>query len=281
MYNSIGQLSCTICNVYVKNNNLWGPHVAGKTHKENLLKPKKSNTNENSVKTAVQSKSTNRNLEQENSVKKLKSNDAASLEQPQSSKKVSLLASYSSSDESDDDNGSETSLLSKGSVSNTLPPDFFDNNAAAAGTTDVPSQASQSAQSEKQENGPEPSSNVETLPEGFFDDPVLDAKARNIEYKDPVEEEWEKFQKTIAEETNVSKTLMEEDFEERTLERDIDQIDEQIQQWERVKNLQVKADDVKVTAPPKNKNDGDSGTSDDELQEDDLLDWRSKGVKKV
>lgn len=29
-------------------------------------------------------------------------------------------------------------------------------------------------------------------------------QARNIEYKDPIEEEWERYQKAIAEETNVS-----------------------------------------------------------------------------
>ena len=41
------------------------------------------------------------------------------------------------------------------------------------------------------------------LPEGFFDDPKLDAKARKVEYKDPMTEEWEKFQKTIQKEDDV------------------------------------------------------------------------------
>ena len=41
------------------------------------------------------------------------------------------------------------------------------------------------------------------LPEGFFDDPKMDARARNVEYKDPMTEEWEKFQKSIAKETDV------------------------------------------------------------------------------
>lgn len=42
------------------------------------------------------------------------------------------------------------------------------------------------------------------IPEGFFDDPKLDAKARKVEYKDPMNEEWEKFQKTIQKEDDVS-----------------------------------------------------------------------------
>lgn len=29
--------------------------------------------------------------------------------------------------------------------------------------------------------------------EDFFEDPILDAKAGNVEYKDSVEEEWESF----------------------------------------------------------------------------------------
>ena len=44
------------------------------------------------------------------------------------------------------------------------------------------------------------------IPEGFFDDPKLDAKARKVEYKDPMNEEWEKFQKTIQKEDDVSKS---------------------------------------------------------------------------
>ncbi len=42
-----------------------------------------------------------------------------------------------------------------------------------------------------------------SLPEGFFDDPKLDAKARKVEYKDPMAEEWEKFQKSIQKENDV------------------------------------------------------------------------------
>ncbi len=43
-----------------------------------------------------------------------------------------------------------------------------------------------------------------SLPEGFFDDPKQDAKARKVEYKDPILEQWEKFQKSIQKEDDVS-----------------------------------------------------------------------------
>ncbi|GFY40632.1 zinc finger protein 830 [Trichonephila inaurata madagascariensis] len=253
MYNSLGQLSCSICNVVVKGSNLWGAHIAGKIHKESLLRQKKVSTND--LKDVV-NVGVKRTSEQPEATKKVKSNVEPPVES-QPTKTASLLAEYSSSDESDMDVSEETVLSQTQSLSNNGLP------------------------SEKETKEVMPTNNVEKLPEGFFDDPVLDAKARNIEYKDPVEEEWERFQKTIAEETNVSKTIIEEDLEVSTLERDIEQIDEQIQQWERVKNLQSLADDVKMKAPKKDGDNNDSSSTDEDLDEDDLLDWRSKGVKKL
>lgn len=60
-----------------------------------------------------------------------------------------------------------------------------------------------------------------------------DAKIRNQEYKDPVEEEWEKFQKEIKEAEAESKVIINEDHEEATVERQLDEIDEQIRNWSR------------------------------------------------
>lgn len=55
------------------------------------------------------------------------------------------------------------------------------------------------------------SNSTKSLPEGFFDDPKKDAKARHVEYKDPMTEEWEKFQKSIQKEDDVrSEGLCEE-----------------------------------------------------------------------
>ncbi len=73
----------------------------------------------------------------------------------------------------------------------------------------------------------------EVLPEGFFDDPIKDAKARNLEYKDPVEEEWDRFQKEIKAASTLSNAIIADDQEEATTERQIDEIDEQIRNWSR------------------------------------------------
>ena len=58
-------------------------------------------------------------------------------------------------------------------------------------------------------------------------------QARNVEYKDPIEEEWEKFQKEIKEENTLSAQIIAEDQEEATAERQIDEIDEQMRNWSR------------------------------------------------
>lgn len=54
-----------------------------------------------------------------------------------------------------------------------------------------------------------------------------------MEYKDPVEEEWEKFQKEIRDADNESAAIIAEDQEEATTERQIDEIDEQMKNWSR------------------------------------------------
>lgn len=58
-------------------------------------------------------------------------------------------------------------------------------------------------------------------------------KARNQEYKDPIEEEWEKFLKVIKEADNESNAIIAEDQEEATTERQIDEIDEQMKKLSR------------------------------------------------
>ncbi|XP_022245796.1 zinc finger protein 830-like isoform X1 [Limulus polyphemus] len=121
---------------------------------------------------------------------------------------------------------------------------------------------------------------AEALPEGFFDDPIMDAKVRKVEYKDPMEEEWEKFQKTIAAETNVSQAIIEEDLEESKVEREIDEIDEQIYNWERVEKLQKKKEEILRNEHSKEDN-SDDNSSVDEHEFDEFLDWRSKGVWKL
>lgn len=73
----------------------------------------------------------------------------------------------------------------------------------------------------------------DALPEGFFDDPVKDAKARNLECKHPIEEEWEKFRNEIKEAEVHALSILIEDQEESTVNRQIGEIDAQIKNWSR------------------------------------------------
>ena len=119
------------------------------------------------------------------------------------------------------------------------------------------------------------------LPEGFFDDPVMDAKARGVEYKDAEQAEWEAFQKEIAVEVAASTQMTAEEQLEETTDRQLEEIDDQMRAWSRVRDIEIMKDEVEerlkvkktVTAEVKQEN------SDDELDEESLeefLDWRQK-----
>lgn len=121
-----------------------------------------------------------------------------------------------------------------------------------------------------------------SLPVGFFDDPKLDAKARNVPFKDKMEEELAKFQKEIREETEISETMVEEDFEEKRLDKEIEEIDEQMGYWKRLYDIIQKAKsttDVPQKAkeerkvPEKEESDDDDDIVDDDLEN---LNWRRK-----
>lgn len=130
---------------------------------------------------------------------------------------------------------------------------------------------------ETQEEPPAPKQNEEVLPEGFFDDPKQDAKARNLEYKDPVEEEWEKFQKEIKEADYESSAIIADDQEEATTERQIHEIDEQIRNWSRVVNLEKKkVEIISATKATDMEVEEYDSSNEEELEFDEFLDWRAK-----
>lgn len=121
------------------------------------------------------------------------------------------------------------------------------------------------------------------LPEGFFDDPVMDAKARGVEYKDADELEWAAFQKEIAVEVAASADLTAVDQMEETVDRQLEEIDDQMRAWSRVRNIEIKKDDVDTRIRDKKqvreKVEVKTENSDDEVNEEDLdefLDWRQK-----
>jgi len=119
------------------------------------------------------------------------------------------------------------------------------------------------------------------LPEGFFDDPVMDAKARGIEYKNPDDAEWEAFKKEIAIEVSASVELAAEEQLSETTGRQLEEIDEQMRAWGRVRDIELKKDEVeeKLHSKKVDVDDITNSDSDEEVNEaemDEFLDWRQK-----
>ncbi|NXT93673.1 ZN830 protein, partial [Anhinga rufa] len=88
-------------------------------------------------------------------------------------------------------------------IANSLPADFFDSKTTAA---PIVSHSGSIQKPEIQEKIVERKENTaEALPEGFFDDPEVDAKVRKVDApKDQMDKEWDEFQKAMRQVNTVS-----------------------------------------------------------------------------
>ncbi|XP_077483579.1 zinc finger protein 830 [Amblyomma americanum] len=266
-YNSLGQLMCSVCMVHVKTETLWATHVLGKAHKQNVEDFKQSTANRGQSESILSKRRNDASADNQNDKGRSLPGNASP---PHKKAKGPLLTEDYSSDE---DMDVIEPAQRQNSAESALPKDFFDKTASAqpkAAATDKPLPPKPEVSAKK--------TPAKAIPEGFFDDPVLDAKARNVEYKDPIEEEWEKFRKEIAEETTVSEAIMAEDIEESKVERDIEEIDEQIQNWQRVEQLQQRKEDLMKKEVTTNDASQESNSDLEEEEYDEFLSWRAKGA---
>ncbi|XP_071782621.1 zinc finger protein 830 [Centroberyx gerrardi] len=308
-YNSLGHLSCTLCNVQVKSELLWQAHVLGKQHKEKVSElkgskqtpqiqppkrkapdPEDSNVNGKKAKPTSGAGHSVSALPGDFFAKPGEKETAPA----QKSAGLSLLAGVYDEDDDDDDKDEQEGTGHAGSTSVPpqkgeaapagLPADFFDSSIPAAPAishsgsilkADIPEKSV-----EKKEN------TAEALPEGFFDDPVRDAKVRNVDApKDLMDKEWEEFQKEMRQVNTKSEAIVAEDDEEGRLERQIDEIDEQIECYRRVEVLRDKRDVVKnkPLQTMMQDHEGSDASMEEEEEEEELLDvlsrdWRAKGA---
>lgn len=268
-YNSLGHLICTICNCQVKSDRLWNPHLLSRSHKERASQP---TTKQTAVDLATLSSKRKLDSSESPASKKLKE----TKQKPKGILKNAVpLAGYSSSDE-DSVNESDNIATSKKpstdcspAPSGDLPADFFDN-APAAASVDIEGDGT-----EQMDTKPDAE-----LPEGFFDDPVADAKARNVEYVDKDEFEWEKFQSEIKQETHISEQITADDDFVATEERHIEEIDEQLAQWSRVNNIVQRKEELMKHKMEVDDTQEDSSSDTDDLEFNQFLNWRSKKVIK-
>ncbi|XP_012731366.2 zinc finger protein 830 [Fundulus heteroclitus] len=295
-YNSLGHLSCVLCAVQVKSELLWPAHVLGKPHKDKVAELKEAK----SQPAAPQSQPVKRKATDSAEVAGKKTKPAeqsgsglpgdffekGTEKAPDSAQKsagLSLLAGVYEEEEDDDEDAGEPTPAAPSAAE--LPADFFDSSIPPAPAVshsgsilkaDVPEKSA-----EKKDN------TAEALPEGFFDDPVRDAKVRNVDApKDHMDKEWEEFQKEIRQVNTKSEAIVAEDDEEGRLERQIDEIDEQIECYKRVELLRDRRDVLKSQSAPRKDEEMETEEDDGEEGEEDeegllgLLsqDWRAKGA---
>ncbi|XP_017797188.1 PREDICTED: zinc finger protein 830 [Habropoda laboriosa] len=264
-YTDAGQLMCILCNIIIRSEAVWPVHLNSKSHKESIALAKKTK------------------LETDTSKVQTFKRPSSPSQEASANKKIKGIL--------------KNSTTQSAQVLSNLPPDFFDNSSKPSNgtiplSTSVIVKVSENDKELVHEKDVKSTENEEekekekskditqpALPEGFFDDPILDAKVRNVEYKNPIEEEWEKFQKEIKEETAQSAQIIADDQEEATTERQLDEIEEQIRHWSRVMDLVKRKEQVQAT-DRKQKNADEDVSSGDEAEFDEFLDWRAKNSYK-
>nr|XP_034829802.1 zinc finger protein 830 [Maniola hyperantus] len=254
-YNNIGQLMCVLCSSVVRSDSVWKVHINSKQHRNNVEQAKKL-------------KELTKNFTDDKVRKRLAT---SALDTQQVKKPKGILK-----------NSSEKSPTVTQKPNNNAPIIFSHHDEEVIRKNISPAAQEGGILEDKTVDNKlldakEDPSLTQPIPEGFFDDPILDAKARNIEYKDPVEEEWEKFQKEIKEETTTSAEIIAGEQEEATAERQIDEIDEQIRNWSRVLDLELKKEETKKKIQDiEMNNEDDDKDSENEADIDEFLDWRAK-----
>ncbi|XP_062259988.1 zinc finger protein 830 [Platichthys flesus] len=314
-YNSLDHLSCVLCGVQVKSDLLWPAHVLGKQHKEKVAELKVAK----SQPMPPPSQPVKRKATHSEDGKGKKAKAAAAAGQSESglpgdfferpgekaagsapkSAGLSLLAGVYGGDD-DDDDGDEADA-GEGSQAATskpaapkaegeaagLPSDFFDSSIPSTPSISHSGSIHKAEVTEKSAIKKDSNKEMaEALPEGFFDDPVRDAKVRKVDApQDQMDKEWDEFQKEMRQVNTKSEAIVAEDDEEGRLERQIDEIDEQIQCYKRVELLRDKRDVAKNQPLPRSDEqmETDDMSVDEEDDEEELLgllsgDWRAKGA---
>uniref|UniRef100_UPI0035902C54 zinc finger protein 830 n=1 Tax=Myxine glutinosa TaxID=7769 RepID=UPI0035902C54 len=318
-YNSIGQLLCTLCSAPIKNEALWQTHVLGRQHKERFQQLKtRGKGPEPATRVpegiAFKRKATDQvdlaKKTKEESDKMVRSSGLPSgfFDPPVRTgdwKGVDIEGGDDNDVDGDDDCGKEKENeavheKSKGNCGSKilkpkrlspspskeegLPADFFDGGSVQTPPPVIHSGSVEKAANQDEKTVDRASSMAETLPEGFFDDPVMDAKVRKVDLpKDQMEKEWEEFQKEMRQQNTVSDAIVDEEDEEGRVERRIDETDEQIQLYRRVESLRDRQDglkDVSLEGSRTGAADDDYDYQDEEAELHSFLsgDWRAKGA---
>ncbi|XP_066219956.1 zinc finger protein 830 [Saccopteryx leptura] len=325
-YNRLGHLSCALCNTAVKSELLWQTHVLGKQHREKVaeLKGAKEATqgpSASAVPPAVKRRAPDTDS---HDAKRAKASQVPQVQPSTSALPTSvdkagkestratlgkasglgLLPDYEDEEEEEgeeeggerqegasskqppDAQGKENSLSSSREATSSMLPSGFSNTNPPKAPLIPHSGSIEKAEIhekvvERREN------TAEALPEGFFDDPEIDARVRKVDApKDQMDKEWDEFQKAMRQVNTISEAIVAEEDEEGRLDRQIGEIDEQIECYRRVEKLRNRQDEIKnklkevLTIKELQKKEEENVDSDYEGELQDLLsqDWRVKGA---
>lgn len=121
------------------------------------------------------------------------------------------------------------------------------------------------------------------LPDDFFDNPTKNIKQKQEREKQKQEEdEWNRFQKAMQEESHKSAMVVEHDDKETRTQKELDEIEEQMERWRKIHDLEVKQEQVNVKkteimdCKPSLNEESERTSSDDEDLE--LMDWRKRNL---
>ncbi|CAK9213299.1 unnamed protein product [Sphagnum troendelagicum] len=273
-YNELDQAVCKVCNVVIKSEALWGPHLVSRSHKEaaEQIKARAARaTTQVSTKAQTVSYVTLLPTESKPSVTVLPSDFFDSPTTPNSKRLRS---------------NEHTSLATQAEVSkeqstNQKPA----HNSVAPPTVEQFVGPSSQMQNMKFKEPPVPvqEGKSSTLPEGFFDSVDADHRARGLEPpKLDIKDEWKEFQKTIREDLHEVDFRQEaeeyEAAEEREQREQLEQrtISERIEMFRKQKR--EKAAKAKAVAVfPAFGHESDDSLS-EESDEDVSVDWRAKQI---
>ncbi|XP_064079466.1 zinc finger protein 830-like [Macrobrachium nipponense] len=276
-YNSRGQLMCIVCGTIVKSAIIWQAHVIKRSHLENLASLQKKQKQINSQ--AAKSNHADVNVDKKRPASPPTSDakkGAFSSTNGKPKGKLGLRITLHLKEvvtKKQNKPVPDVAIKSEPGVeqpvTNGVPDGFFDE--------DKPPRTEEESMYKeklpKPKDPPKPNT-TEILPEGFFDDPVADAKARKVEYKDKDAEEWMSFMKEVSAAEQQSRMIIEEDKEEAALTTQIEQANEQIACLERVVELDKRKNtQLQERGAAKKDSDNDEDSSDEEFAP---VIWRTK-----
>lgn len=253
-YDGQGNLTCIICRSIIKSATVWKVHINSKQHKQNVEEAKLLKTQIlHSAKTL-----TNQSNVTKSSINNVKTPATTPALVPIKTTNIDTI-------------------ITATATASTKPAPSIPATVLTPATSTVHETHASAEKGMKKTENTGNTKHESVLPEAFFDEPV-----NKNETKDLQDEEWERFQREIKEETIASNIIIAGEQHEATVDRHIEEIDEQIQHWSKVLDFEEKIEKLQKTQRNKritSCSSENSSSDNDDILDDFLLNWRSKSLK--